>query len=113
MADIRGHEAFVLTVHQGRGDEEINIAFGDFRPYLLVAAERAALEFDDREIEESFQQAAGGSSSVNDVVCKQLPVIPCPFEQVVFLVIVRDQRDLFAHAHGQLLIFHTSFKASQ
>jgi hypothetical protein len=74
-------------------DQHVELAEGDERADLLVAAERAALEAGDRQVECFAQQPAGGAGSVQGVPGEQVPVVLGPLEEVVLLAVVGDQGD--------------------
>ena len=80
-------------------DHEIDPALDDGGADLLVAAERAAHEAADPEAELGGQERAGGAGGVEIVLAEGPSVVLCPVEQVRLAVVVRDERDLLAHAH--------------
>jgi hypothetical protein len=74
-------------------DQHVELAQGDERADLLVAAERAAQEAGDRQLERLAQQPAGGTSGVQGVAGEQVSVVLGPLEQIVLLAVVGDQGD--------------------
>ena len=82
-----------------------SISFSDdLGPDLLVAAERPALQFLDRETQLPLQDFAGRAGGVDLVVRQQNAVELGPFQQVAFLVVVGDQRDLLVVLHGNAFV---------
>jgi hypothetical protein len=74
-------------------DQTIDLAFGDAGADLLVAAERAALKFVDRQPELLLEQMAGGAGREELVGGEEIDVESGPLEQLELLVVVGDQGD--------------------
>ena len=59
---------------------------------LLVASQRAAMQLVDFHPEIGFQQFARRTRRVEGVLDQQLLVIARPFQRILLLVVVRDER---------------------
>ena len=82
-------------------DHEVHFVFHDLGADLLVAAERSILSLVILS-ELLLQHFAGCACGIDLMMSQQIPVIFCPFEQVVFLVVVGNEGYL-------LIVFHGNF----
>src|SRR4051794_8702211 len=80
-------------------DHEIDAAFGNARPDLLVAAERAREESRDLEIELTGEERAGGTGAEQVVTRECAPVVTRPFEEVDLAIVVRNEGEALARVH--------------
>jgi hypothetical protein len=89
-------------------DKDINPAFGDTGPDLLVPTQRSAEEFMDGLAEGLFQKGSGGPGGVQPVLGQGVLVIDSPFDQFTFFIVMGYQRDPFRAAHFSLGDLHVS-----
>src|SRR5260221_3031854 len=99
-------------------NEEIDLTLGDLRPDLLIAAQWSALQLVDVDSQLMFEQLATGSGGVQNVLSEQLSIIGCPLQEILLLVVVRDEGDALLLSNGLLLgdsfchcVFHLSIEA--
>lgn len=87
-------------------DEEVDLVLGDSGAYLQVASEWSALESGDFAVEFFLQEFACGACCVEVVFEEGVSVIPCPFEEVWFFVVVCDEGDSFSVLHYGCFCWH-------
>src|SRR3990172_6095705 len=87
-------------------DQEIDLALCDLRSDLLIATQRPALQLDDLEIEFLLQQFSRCSRRIELMMTQEVSVKPCPFEQILFFIVMSNERDLFYLLRYFRLIFH-------
>jgi len=76
-------------------DQYINLALRNQRPYLLIAAHRAAKQGIHVKTCFTVNQIAGGPGRGKGMVLQQGFMALHPVEQHLFAVIVGDQRNVF------------------
>jgi hypothetical protein len=82
-------------------NDEIDPPLGDTGPYLLVTAERPAQKPGHLQPQLARQQPTGGAGRVKLVLRKSAGIVPRPFEQIEFAVVVSDQSNPLADIHPQ------------
>ena len=75
------------------------------RANLLIAAQRAALELVDRDLQLIFQKLSCRAGCVQVVISQQVSIEVGPLEQVPLLVVVSDQGDVLLGRHWQNVMF--------
>jgi hypothetical protein len=88
-------------------DEEVYFSIGYFGPYLLIAAQWPALELGDGNFQVALQQGARRTCREDPVLSQQIPVKPCPFQQIFLLVVVRHEGDPFHVLCCEYFRFHS------
>jgi len=81
-------------------DQHVELALGDERPELLVAAERPGEQTVHRQPEPVVDELAGGPGA-EELVSREGSLVEAgPVEEVLLLVVVRDERDALLDLHG-------------
>ena len=75
--------------------EEIDLFADDFRSDLLVSAKWAAFKTVDIEIELLYKHITGSSGRKYQMSIEEMSVVSCPFEKILFFVVVSHQCDTF------------------
>ena len=88
-------------------NQDVDLIFRDARADLLVAAQRAAQHL-ITVYRALLQQLAGGASRIENVLAQRDFVKPRPFQQIILLMIMRDQRDALQWFHFDCLSCHKS-----
>jgi hypothetical protein len=69
------------------------MAFGNLRPDLLVATQRTGKHAGDLEAGEFRKDRTGGAGGDQGKMTKDVAVIKCETRQVIFFLVMCDQRD--------------------
>lgn len=88
-------------------DQQINFMLGYLRPNLLVASQGSALELVNLNTQLLFQYLAGGSRCKQFMLNQQRGIVSCPFQEIMFFIIVRHKGDSFFVFHN--IYYTTSF----
>jgi hypothetical protein len=80
-------------------DQQIELTLSDHRPDLLVAAEWPALQFVDAHPQLTLEERPGGPGGIQVMLSQERTVVSRPFQEILLLVVVRDQGDPFLLLH--------------
>lgn len=81
-------------------DEDIDLPFGDQGTNLLIPAKGSALEACYVLLNFFTDLLTGGAGGKQIKLRQRLFIVLRPFQQIIFFIVVRDNRDAFLfHAH--------------
>ena len=84
----------------GEEDDDVDVAFGHLRAYLLIAAERAAEVGRDGQTRFFVDEVRRGAGAAEKVTGQNLAVFRAPFDEALLHVVVGDESDVLGGAHG-------------
>src|SRR3990172_1902589 len=89
-------------------DQKVDLAVGDLGADLLIPAQRSTLEFGNVATQFPFQDHAGRACGIERVVGQEGLVVFGPFNEILLLIVVRNQGDFLIVFHRDFLLCHTA-----
>lgn len=91
----------------GEEDDDVDMAFGHLRAYLLIAAERTAEVGRDGKPRFFIDEVGRGAGAAEKMPGENLTVFRAPFDEAFLHVVVGDESDVLGGIHGFFHVFLT------